>query len=518
MNDENIHIGKLLKQFLCYWKIYIPIGIICLITAICFLIVTPKEYEFTARMRLIGNNHGMMSELKMLKTSGISALLGGSTSGISIEDEIIVLTSRTNMTKAILQTNYQMEIRQQRGLKKVLLYGKDVPFTVLFPEQFLDTISEPVKIKMTLSNGMMQSAKIQSELFETMKVQDQSLPCRLQLPIGTIMLAPNSEISTFDKQTFNIKITPLQKVYEDLYKKITAGAEETISDIILLSFDNENKQRGRDFLNELMSVFNQYSRNVKVQEAELNAQFVRSRLDTITTELAYLEHKIETYKKLNNIPEPTLYAKVAMTGKQELESVILEIEARIKMMDYVVEYMQNPENEYASIPAFEGIGEKSIALYNQLVLDRERLLLASEKGNPALLIADKQLAEQRKMLLETIAATRNSIKASLNELNKKNHIFNSQLSELPTQEREYIEMKRQQKIKETIYLFLMQKLQEKSLINSPDEQAGRIVDAAYCSAKPVFPKKLIVLAIAFIIACILSLISIYLKVFVFTKR
>ena len=211
-------------------------------------------------------------------------------------------------------------------------------------------------------------------------------------------------------------------------------------------------------------------------------------------------------------------AKVAMTGKQELESVILEIEARIKMMDYVVEYMQNPENEYASIPAFEGIGEKSIALYNQLVLDRERLLLASEKGNPALLLADKQLAEQRKMLLETIAATRNSIKASLNELNKKNHIFNSQLSELPTQEREYIEMKRQQKIKETIYLFLMQKLQEKSLINSPDEQAGRIVDAAYCSAKPVFPKKLIVLAIAFIIACILSLISIYLKVFVFTKR
>ena len=302
MNDENIHIGKLLKQFLCYWKIYIPIGIICLITAICFLIVTPKEYEFTARMRLIGNNHGMMSELKMLKTSGISALLGGSTSGISIEDEIIVLTSRTNMTKAILQTNYQMEIRQQRGLKKVLLYGKDVPFTVLFPEQFLDTISEPVKIKMTLSNGMMQSAKIQSELFETMKVQDQSLPCRLQLPVGTIMLAPNSEISTFDKQTFNIKITPLQKVYEDLYKKITAGAEETISDIILLSFDNENKQRGRDFLNELMSVFNQYSRNVKVQEAELNAQFVRSRLDTITTELAYLEHKILS---LIHISEPT---------------------------------------------------------------------------------------------------------------------------------------------------------------------------------------------------------------------
>lgn len=518
MNDENIHIGALLKQFLGYWKIYVPIGIICLIVAICFLMVTPKKYGFTARMQLIGDNQGMMSELKMLKGSGLNALLGGSASGINVEDEVIVLMSRTNMTKAILQTGYQVETRQQRGLKNVLLYGKDNPITLLFPEQFLDTISESIKIKMTLSDGVLQSAKIQSELFETMKMQELALPCRLQLPVGTIMVASNAGISISGKQTLDIQITPLQKMYEDLYKNLAAGAEENISDIILLEFDNENKQRGCDFLNELMAVFNQYSRDVKVKEADLNARFVKVRLDTITTELAYLEHQIEVYQKYNNIPEPALYAKAAMTGKMELESLILETEARVKMMDYVVEYMQKTENEHASIPSFEGIGEKSIAMYNQLVLDRERLLLASEKGNPALILADKQLAEQRKMLLETIAATRNSVKASLEELNKKNQVFNSQLNELPTQEREYIEMKRQQKIKETIYLFLMQKLQEKSLVNSPDEQVGRVVDAAYCSAKPVFPKKLIVLAIAFVTTCILSLIAIYMKVFVFTKR
>lgn len=518
MNDENIHIGTLLKQFLAYWKIYVPIGIICLIAAVFFLLVTPKEYEFTARMRLISNNQGMMSELKMLKSSGLGALLGGSASGISVEDEAIIITSRTNVAKAILETGYQIETRRQQGLKKVLLYGKDNPIKLLFPEQFLDTISGGIKIKMTLSDGVMKSATIKSKMFNTIKLQEQSMPCRMQLPVGTIMIAPNAKLPAGGKQTLHIEITPLQKVYEDLYKDITAVAEETISDIILLRLDNENKQLGEDFLNELMYAFNQYSRNVKVQEAELNAHFVRSRLDTITTELAYLEHKIEAYQKLNSIPEPALYAKVAMAGKQELESLILETEARVMMMDYVVEYMQSPENKYASIPALEGIGEKSIAMYNQLVLDRERLLLASEKENPALLLADKQLAQQRKMLMETINATRNSIKASLDELIKKNQAFNNQLNELPKQEREYIEMKRQQKIKETIYLFLMQKLQEKSLINSPDEQAGRIVDAAYCSAKPVFPKKMIVLAIAFVAACILSLIAIYLRVFIFPKK
>ena len=71
MNDENIHIGALLKQFLAYWKIYTPIGIICLIAAVCFLIATPQEYQFTARIQLIRDNQGMMSELKMLKSTGI---------------------------------------------------------------------------------------------------------------------------------------------------------------------------------------------------------------------------------------------------------------------------------------------------------------------------------------------------------------------------------------------------------------------------------------------------------------
>lgn len=124
MNDENIHIGALLKQFLAYWKIYTPIGIICLIAAVCFLIATPQEYQFTARIQLIRDNQGMMSELKMLKSTGIGAMLGGSSSGSSVEDEVIVLMSRTNMTEAIRETGYQVETREWQGLKCTALWKR----------------------------------------------------------------------------------------------------------------------------------------------------------------------------------------------------------------------------------------------------------------------------------------------------------------------------------------------------------------------------------------------------------
>ncbi|MDR0895076.1 MAG: hypothetical protein LBN06_07235 [Prevotellaceae bacterium] len=512
MNDENIHIGLLLKQCFSYWKIYVPVGIACLIAAVCFILITPKEYEFTARIQLIQDHQGIVSEMKMLKSSGIGALLGGKSSGLNADDEMIVLQSRHAMRAAILQTGYQIETRQRRGLKKVLLYGTDNPFNVLFPEQLLDTLSEPLKITLTLSEGMIRAATVKSKLFRRVKLSNLPLPCRIELPTGAFAVTSGSNKEVLvGEHTFEITVTPLQTLYEALLKKLVVKPEVTMSDIILLKIDNESKQRGCDFLNTLINAYNHYSRGVKVKEAGLNARFVKERLDTITTELAYLEYQIETYKRMNSIPEVSLYAKSAMTGSQQLEKTILETEAHLKMLDYVLAYLQSPENEYASVPVVDGVGEKTILLYNQLILDRQRLLLSSEHNNPALMLLNNQLAEQRKMLVETITAFRKSIRAGLEAIHKKNHTLNTQLDALPTQEREYIEMTRQQKIKETIYLFLMQKLQEKELINSPDEQAARVVDAAYSSAKAVYPVKLIVLAIALIAACMISLALCYVK-------
>ena len=154
-------------------------------------------------------------------------------------------------------------------------------------------------------------------------------------------------------------------------------------------------------------------------------------------------------------------------------------------------------------------------LYNQLILDRQRLLQSSEPNNPVLQLVENQLREQRKILIESVESARQNMQISLDALYKKENTLSKLVDKLPTQEREFIEIKRQQKIKETMYLFLMQKLQEKELINSPDELAGRIIDKAYASYKPVFPKGFTVLIVAIVIACILSLTVISFKVFAF---
>lgn len=513
-NDENIHIGELFKQIFGFWKIYVPIGIVCLIGAIVFLLVTPKEYAMTSRIQLLSEKQGMMSELKMLKGSGLGGLLGGSSSGVNVEDEILLMLSRQNLITVIQENDLQLEILSKSGLKDQLLDVEESPVAFTFPPSFLDTLSKPITMSFKISNGEITKMKCKSALFETITLHNQTLPTTLQLPVGRIAITNNLPING----NYEVEITPLQKTYETLVKELYIDAIDKTSDIVELIYKSSNKLRSNKLLNSIMNQYNFYSKGVKMHDTNLNAEFVGNRLDSITMELAILEHKIENYKQSNKMPSPEAHASITYYGNKETERAILDTETRLRMLDYVIQYMENPANAFAAVPVIDGAGEKSIVLYNELLLERQRLLMSSEVNNPALILAEAQLKESHKMLLESVKSVRNNVQIGLDALYKTDTKLAKEVDKLPQQEREYIEMKRQQKIKETIYLFLMQKIQEKELANSPDDVAGRIVDKAYSSYKHVYPKGSIILILAFIIACMLSLIVIGIKIFVSNKK
>ena len=185
-NDENIHIGELFKQIFGFWKIYVPIGIVCLIAAIIFLLVTPKEYTITSRMQLLSEKQGMMSELKMLKSSGLGGLLGGSASSVNIEDEVMIMLSRKNLMTVIKNNDLQLDITTRRGLKNEVLDVEELPIKMNFPPQFLESLSKPIKVTLDINNGEIVKMKWKSSLFETVDFKNLKLPAVIQLPIGSV--------------------------------------------------------------------------------------------------------------------------------------------------------------------------------------------------------------------------------------------------------------------------------------------------------------------------------------------
>ncbi len=507
-NDENIHIGELLRLFILSWRIYVPIGLVCLIFAFVFIAVTPREYDVMASMQLLGERQGMMSELKMLKSSGVGELLGLSGSGgVNTENEIAILESREVLGAAIVDAGMQKEVSTRRGLKRVRLSSAESPISIDVSQNVLDTLSRPIEMKISVNGDKLTKMTVKSRLFDKVTLSDRTMPCVVELPACSIEIRRNAVCDG----NFKVKILPLQYVYERELKLLDIYAVEKVSDVISISERSSDVATSSLLLNSLMKRYNIYQRDVKLTDADVNSRFVRERLDTVTRELAALEYAIEGYKQNNKIVDPKLYLDVAYNSDMELEKSILGQETSLRMIEYLIEYMRKPENEYAAVPVIDGIGEKTVAEYNRLLLERQRLLLSSEDGNPALLLVNKQIEEQRKMLIDAAGGAKNSAKAGLDMLYGKERSIDGQIDKLPKMEREYIEMKRQQKIKETIYLFLMQKLQEKELANSPDEVAARIVDKAYSSYRHVFPKLSVVLAIALLMAIILSVIAVGLK-------
>ena len=217
------------------------------------------------------------------------------------------------------------------------------------------------------------------------------------------------------------------------------------------------------------------------------------------------------------MPDPGLYGSITYAGNKETERLILDTETRLRMIDYVIDYIRKPANVGKAIPLLDGLGEKIIISYNELVFKRQQLAMTSEANNPMIQFLDVQIREQQNVLIESVVNIRKNIQIGLDALKAKDFKLSEQVDKLPSQEREYVEMLRQQKIKETIYLFLMQKVQEKELANSPDELAARIIDKAYASYKHIYPKGTIIISIAFILACILSLVVISFKIFAFKK-
>lgn len=513
--DENIHLGDLIKKMFGYWKIYVPIGILCLIGAIIFLIVTPKEYAVTSRIQLLGEKQGMLSEMKMLKSSGLGGLLGGTSSGINVEDEVMIMTSRNNLATVITENDLQIEVSTREKLRKKILNLHEIPFGINVTNQFLEDLPHPIEISMKVENGAVKKLTAESKSFKKITLKNQQFPFTLNTPDGNIMF---TAVETLSDKKYKIELYPVQYAYETLIKEVRIEPSEKISDIVEINTNSSNIPGAFRLLNSIMERYNVYSKGVKIHDANLNAQFVRERLDTITFELAMLEHQIENYKQKNKMPDLEAYGAVTYMGNKETERLILETETRLRMIDYVINYMNKPENMYSAIPVIDGLGDKAILSYNQLALERQRLLQTSEPGNPALQLIEIQLREQRKMLLESIESIRNNVQISLDALITKDTKLSSQVDMLPTQEREFIEMKRQQRMKETMYLFLMQKLQEKELVNSPDEIAGRVVDKPYASYKHVFPKGTIILIIAFLLACMLSAIVIGIKMTFSNKK
>jgi uncharacterized protein involved in exopolysaccharide biosynthesis len=494
-DNETVNLKSILINYLLHWKLILIVGFIAVTGAVFYLILYPKTYETMARVQVQDENNPLSSGgLALGDAAGImkSFGLGGIAAGnIVIDDEIATFTSNRLLSEMVYRLGLYAEYTKPYSFYR--LY-QEKPLTVTLDSVAIFNLEYEIKFKIVSSAGKISiKAMIKSDNDRKESFQFNSLPAVVKMKEGAFVFNHTTGQSDPDYK-LTIVVRPLTSVSDDLTGELTIEELSKTSNIIEFLMNDYEKRRSKDIFNTLIALYNERSQDYKNDLALHSIAFLNTRIDSITTELSVIEKEIELYKAKNKITIVESDVQYYVEYMRDLQTKMIEAEAQshtIKLMD---SFVKDKTNRYKIIPSLLSGGQESDAnpftLYNQALLERERLIRNSGEDNPLLPSLNAQIEKLREGVFQMIDNAYQSIQLVISELKSKEKGLFDRMGEVPRQERIYVDYKRHQEILQGMYLILLQKREEIVLSIAQAKERAKIIDPAFNMPRPVAPRKL----------------------------
>jgi len=504
-NNEVFNLREILLKYLHRWYWFLVSVVLCFGIAFFYLKTTNTQYQVqtTILLRKDASTSGLL-DMSALEGMGIS-----SSSSKEVEDEIQVLTSKSIMRNVIESLGMETEYFVQSGLKFEEMYPK-IPLKLIVPFSFNDSIKNMVLLELERTDKGYEIEFSTTDISEVYLVTD--LNKSFNTPAGILKLQLNSPISKGVK--YKIVSHPLRNLTERYCSSVKVGAVNKKSNAITISVISENSKKAEVVLNKLTELYNQDAIIDKNMIASNTADFIEDRLKLISTELLDVEMNVESYKKENQLTDITSEADIFLRSSSEYDKKLAEIETQLNLVGYIETYVKDNRNQYNLVPANLGLEDQSLLdlmqEYNKALLERMKLMRTTNEANPVLMQMEQQLKQTRSSIITSIGSIKDGLKISKRDALGKNQQFTSKIKAVPTQERQFLEIKRQQEIKSNLYLFLLQKREENALSLASTIPSAKTVDYAFTSIIPVSPKRMIIFLLALMLGIVFPIIIIYL--------
>ncbi len=462
------------------------------------------------------------------------ASMGLVSSNTSVNNELIALTSPAVMAEVVKRLHLTDNYKREGTWYWQTLYGTNQPFIVDFsawgPK---DTGS--FRMDVNPGKGTMRLYRFRTTDTEGNEVKhDAELTIPLaslsmaaapegiastpvKTPIGTIKIARNSIFTgTLDEEaTFSVSHSSAQLAVEDYTARLKGDLTNKDADVIDLSIKDVSVQRANDILNTVILVYNQNWVEDKNRIAVATSNFIGDRLKVIEQDLGEVDKDIADYKTENLVIDLPSSSMLAMNQAAQQSDAILDVNNQLAMATYVKQYLADPANRWAVIPVNTGFGsptlESQIATYNQLLLSRNNLIANSSASNPIVRDYESQLEGMREAIVRAVNTQVAALGSTLKNMRKSYGESESQLAAAPGQARHLLSVERQQKVKEALYLFLLQKREENQLSQTFTAYNTRIITPPYGPSAPVSPKTGFILAFMVLLGIACPAVLIYLK-------
>ena len=517
--DKEIDIQELLFKYLIHWPWFVGAVIVCLIAAYVYLYVATPVYNISATVLIKDDKKGGSSNnVAGLDELGLSGLI---TSSQSIDNEIEVLRSKTLVKEVVNYLNLYVTYQDDDQIPSKELY-KTSPVQVSMIPQEAEKLKENIIIEMVVQPQGSLDVNVKMEDKEIQK-HFEKLPAILPTDKGTLSFfqatdsissKKNEEVSSPVQDVRHITATISQpmNVARGYCENLSIEPTSKTTSVVTVSLKNSSLQRGQDFINQLLEMYNRNTNNDKNEIAQKTAEFIDERIGIISKELGSTEADLETFKRDAGITDLSSDAQIALTGNAEYEKKQVENRTQISLVEDLKKYLGH--NEYEILPSNVGLKDITLAAqidrYNEMLIERKRLLRTSTENNPAIINLDTSIRATKANVQATLEGTLQGLFITKADLDREAKRYMRRISDAPGQERQYVSIARQQEIKAGLYLMLLQKREENAIMLAATANNAKIIDDAIADVIPVSPKRSIIYLAALCLGIAIPVVVIFL--------
>lgn len=505
-SSDIIDVSTLIQQYKAKWYLFAISVVVCCALALFWAKTHRPVYEVTANVLIDTGDNDPMASLSM------GGLFGATN---YVDDEIFILSSHSLYCDVAKELGLDRVRIFKPGFMQKVTMVKDYPLDILVPPQFADTAKVSLSFAIKVNDeGLAKVKVIGPNNTKLAKIKDAKLPLEIKTIYGKFVLTKTKDYVAGEPYKALFVVKGYDGAAEDLDENISSYIVNKRTHVIQLTYPTDDSEFGKALLNTVLAKYDERVIEQKNKQSTNTLRFLDRRIREISGDLAGIEGNLQQFKENNRIIEYHADAEYNLTMKGELSKRLVEAESQLEVARMARDFLASPDNEYSLIP-FSSTDEASIGIntlvnsYNNIVVRRMQLLTGAKPDNIQVKNLEKQLDAMRGNIAVSLAKNYENTLAVVKELRGKIGQTQSSLGDLPGQERQLGDMRRDQRVKQSLYVFLLEKREETAVMLANAVSKGVVVDPAFVPSDPVSMSTKKLLAIAFVLGMILPIIFLY---------
>ncbi|WP_270711488.1 GumC family protein [Phocaeicola coprophilus] len=519
-DEKPIDYKAILFEYLMYWPWILGCIIVMGIAMYAYLRYKAPIYNINATVLIKQDDQTKSSSIPPMQAMQDLGMLSMAS---NFDNEVEILRSRTLVKKVVNKLNLYINYKEKQTFRYPADLYKNSPVQVWTTPEEADCLFRPVTLEMTCTpNGQVD---VKANFYPdpnsgeiTIHKHFDKLPGVLTTPVGVFTLSSNRDSTLAqinEVRTITAIITPPTAVANNYANNLTSEPTSKTTTIASLSLEESNTSRGIDFINMLVTLYNEDANNDKNEVAAKTAQFIDERISIINQELGTTESQLANFKQQAGLTDLSSDAQLALKENSVYQQKQAENATQLRLVAFLKNYINDTKNEMEVIPTNVGLADQGLSeliiKYNDLLIERKRLLRTSSESNPAVVQLDAGIRATRINVQTTVENVEKALLITQSDLDREGKKYATRISNAPTQEKELMSITRQQEIKASLYLLLLQKREENAITLASTATNGRIIEEAMAGNYPIAPNKKMYYLIALILGLGIPVGIIYLR-------